>query len=155
MFPNRQGRPRICKTKSMPTNTTRPWKDGKKYSTPSLFFFFFFFFGHPHGNAEVSGTGIKPVPRSNPSHSSDNTGCSTTRPPENSKKYCTLESIFHTFSKCVEKSTMDTHVETRSSETYKLSLAWVQRNWKLWLPCIFQDTATNEVLSKWIFNSYI
>lgn len=41
MFPNRQGRPRICKTKSMPTNTTRPWKDGKKYSTPSLFFFFF------------------------------------------------------------------------------------------------------------------
>lgn len=58
--------PRICKTKSMPANTTGLSKDGKK-----------------------SGT---------------------------------LESIFHTFSKCADKATMDTYMEMRSSETYILSL---------------------------------
>lgn len=39
------------------------------------------------------------------------------------KETCTLESIFHTISKCVEKATMDTYTEMRSSETFILFLA--------------------------------
>ena len=56
-----------------------------EHDKETAFLFFFLFFGCPHGMWNFPGQGSNSHHSTGPSHSSDNAGPSTTRPPGNSR----------------------------------------------------------------------